>query len=532
MPLTATTPSSASFEPLTPTAFLDRSAEVFADRVAVVEGGPAGEQTTYAQLRDRCLRQAGALETLGVGPGDRVAVLAPNTRLLLESHYGVPYAGAVLVALNVRLAVDELAYVVGHAGCRVLLHDPSLADVAAAVAEAVDQPLHVVDGGEPYERLLQQAAPRRLPVDDERSLLALNYTSGTTGRPKGVMYHHRGAYLQALAMMTHFRLTSDSTYLWTLPMFHCNGWCFTWAVTAAGGTHVCLPRVEADAVWALLDDAQLAVSHLCAAPTVLTDLVNRPGRDAGGDRRVLVAVGGAPPSPSLLERCSALGLDITHLYGLTETFGPVVICDWRSEWDRLPTDEQAVRRARQGVGNTISCAVRVVDDRGGDVPRDGETMGEVALRGNNVMLGYYRDDAATSAAMPDGWLRTGDLGVLHPDGYLEIRDRAKDVIISGGENISSVEVEAVLVSHPSVLEAAVVPVPDDRWGERPAAWVTLKEGESATADELRAHVRDRLAGFKVPDRVEFADLPKTATGKIKKFQLREQAWAGHERVGG
>jgi fatty-acyl-CoA synthase len=343
------------------------------------------------------------------------------------------------------------------------------------------------------------------------------------------MYHHRGAYLQALAMSAHFGLGSGSAYLWTLPMFHCNGWCFTWAVTAAGGRHVCLPRVDPARVWQLLGSE--SVTHFCAAPTVLVSLVNDPTARPVAGRRITVAVGGAPPAPALLERCAELGLSVTHLYGLTETFGPIVICDWHPEWDTLGAAEQADRRARQGVANVVSRGVRVVDGEGRDVPRDGSTAGEVILRGNNVMLGYYRDAAATAAAAPDGWLRTGDLGVLHPDGYLEIRDRAKDVIISGGENISSVEVEAALASHPAVLEAAVIPVPDEKWGERPMAWVTLKQGRQVSAEELRQHVRERLAAFKVPDRVEFGELPKTASGKIRKFELRNAAWAGRERIG-
>jgi fatty-acyl-CoA synthase len=343
------------------------------------------------------------------------------------------------------------------------------------------------------------------------------------------MYHHRGAYLQALAMTAHFGLTSDTAYLWTLPMFHCNGWTFTWAVTAAGGTHVCLPRVDPDQVWKLLHAH--GITHFCAAPTVLITLAGFAGARPVTGRSVVVAVGGAPPAPALLERCATLGLAVTHLYGLTESFGPVAICDWRSEWNDLAPAEQAVRRARQGVGNVISGPVRVVDPYGGDVPSDGVTTGEVALRGNNLMLGYYRDPAATAAAVPDGWFRTGDLGVLHPDGYLEIRDRAKDVIISGGENISSVEVEAVLAGHPAVLEAAVIPVPDEKWGERPMAWVTVRDGAEVTAEELRGYVRERLAGFKVPDRIAFGPLPKTATGKIRKFELREAEWGDRRRIG-
>jgi fatty-acyl-CoA synthase len=306
-------------------------------------------------------------------------------------------------------------------------------------------------------------------------------------------------------------------------MFHCNGWSFTWAVTAAGGTHVCLPRVDPGRIWELLEEER--VTHLCGAPTVLTSLVHDPGAGPITGRRVTAAVGGAPPTPALLQRCADLGLDITHLYGLTESFGPVVICDWRGEWDQLPASEQAARRARQGVGNIIASGVRVIDSGGRDVPRDGATVGEVALHGNNIMLGYYRDPTATAGAIPDGWFRTGDLGVLHPDGYLEIRDRAKDVIISGGENISSVEVEAALASHPAVLEAAVVAAPSEKWGERPIAWVTLKAGREASVDELRQHVRARLAAFKVPDRIEFSALPKTASGKIRKVELRALARA-------
>lgn len=502
-----------SFEPLTPVAFLDRAAEVYTDRLAVVDGE---RRRTYAELHDRCRRQAGALIALGVAPGNRVAVLAPNSELLLEAHFGVAYAGGVLVSLNTRLSVDELAYIVDHSGARVLLHDPEQGAVAADLVERL--PGLVAVGGADYEARLTAATSTRRPVSDERGLLALNYTSGTTGRPKGVMYHHRGAYLQSLAMVDHFGLRTDTVYLWTLPMFHCNGWCFTWAVTAAGGTHVCLRRPDPEDVWRLV--AAEDVTTFCAAPTVLIALTeSAPARTSS--RPITVAVGGAPPTPALLERCAALGLHVTHLYGLTESFGPAVICDWRSEWDARPPAEQAALRARQGVANVIAGPVRVVDPDGRDVPRDGTTVGEVALRGNNVMLGYYRDEAATRAAVPDGWFRTGDLGVLHPDGYLEIRDRAKDVIISGGENISSVEVEATLARHPAVLEAAVVAVPHDRWGERPVAVVTLRAGRSASADELREHVRAHLAGFKVPDRVVFGTLPKTASGKVRKVELRD-----------
>lgn len=340
------------------------------------------------------------------------------------------------------------------------------------------------------------------------------------------MYHHRGAYLQALAMVGHTGLTASSVHLWTLPMFHCNGWCFPWAVTAAAATHVCLPKVEPSWIWELVREQ--GVTHLNGAPTVLSMIAYAP--EAGPvETPVAVATGGAPPSPAILRRMAELGFEVTHLYGLTETFGPAMICDWRPEWSDLDADAQARMKARQGVGNMIACAVRVLDDDGSDVPRDGATTGQIALRGNNVMLGYLDDDQATRDAAPDGWFRTGDIGVMHPDGYVELRDRSKDVIISGGENIASVEVEQAIADHPAVLEVAVIAVPDERWGEVPAAWVTLREGESATEDEIVEHVRGRLARFKAPKRVTFGELPKTSTGKIQKFVLRDEAWAGQER---
>jgi len=475
---------------------------------------------TYGRLLERSERLAGALASLGVAPGDRVAVLAPNTHLLLEAHYGVPLAGAVLVALNLRLAPAELAYMLEHSGATVLLHDESLAGKAREAAPSGAQ----LVGPDEYERFVTRSPRVSEPVEDERGLLSINYTSGTTGLPKGVMYHHRGAYLQALAMAHHAGLSPESVFLWTLPMFHCNGWCFTWAVTAAGGTHLCLPRVDPDEIWRLIRAE--GVTHLNAAPTVLSALAYHPEARPAALR---ICTGGAPPSPTLLVRLAELGMKVTHLYGLTETFGPVMVCEWHPEWDELPAERQAVLKARQGVGNVVSCEARVLGPEGLEVPPDAATLGEIALRGNNVMLGYFRAPEATEQAAPDGWFRTGDLGVLHPDGYVELRDRAKDVIVSGGENIASIEVERAIVSHPAVLEAAVVPVPDERWGERPVAFVTLKEGAAATEEEIRAHVRGRLAGFKVPDRVEFRELPKTSTGKIQKYVLREELWAGLER---
>jgi fatty-acyl-CoA synthase len=507
-----------SHEPLTPTAFLHRAAHVFADRVGVVDGDT---RFTYAEFLDRCRRFAGALRTMGIRSGDRVAVVAGNSHAMLAAHYAVPFAGAVLVALNTRVSASDMAYVLRHAGVSLLVHGEEFAPVArAAVAEAGTGVTLLRAGGDrdELEAAIAGAPAFEEPVADERAMLALNYTSGTTARPKGVMYHHRGAYLQALAMVAHMGLTSDSVYLWTLPMFHCNGWCFPWAVTAMGGVHLCLPRLEAGAIWRHLRES--GVTHLCAAPTVLTMTTSHA--DAGPlPKPVRIATGGAPPTPALLERLAQLGMDITHLYGLTETYGPAVICEWRSEWSREPAAAQARLKARQGVANVIGQQVRVVDGGGRDVPADATTMGEIAIRGNNVMLGYYRDEDATRQACPDGWFRTGDLGVMHPDGYVELRDRAKDIILSGGENIASVEVEQALATHAAVLEVAVVAGPDERWGEVPVAFVTLKDGATATAEELIRHARARLAGFKAPKRVVFGPLPKTSTGKVQKKTLRE-----------
>ncbi len=507
-----------SFEPLTPTAFLRRSARVFRDRIGVVDGGVS---FTYGEFLDYCLRFAGALRTLGTRPGDRVAIVAANTHVLLAAHYAVPFAGAVLVALNTRITPAEMAYIVDHSGASILIHDPQHAAVAerAATAAAARPKLACAGGDGELDALIRQSERVLHEVADERSLLAIDYTSGTTGRPKGVMYHHRGAYLQALAMALHMGLTSDSVYLWTLPMFHCNGWCFPWGVTAVGGVHLCLPKLSAAAIWQHMRES--GVTHFCAAPTVLTMTIWDPGasRLPGPVR---IGTGGAPPTPALLERLAELGMDVTHLYGLTETYGPAGICEWRSDWSRLPMSEQAKLKARQGVDNVIGQTMRVVDERGHDVPADAQTMGEIAIRGNNVMLGYYRDDEATRNSCPDGWFRTGDLGVMCADGYLELRDRAKDIIISGGENISSVEIERALTSHDAVLEAAVVAAPDAKWGEIPVAFITLKDGALATGAELIAHVRGKLAGFKVPKRIVFGALPKTSTGKVQKRDLRER----------
>ncbi|MEQ3550027.1 acyl--CoA ligase family protein [Pseudonocardia nematodicida] len=504
-----------SYEPLSPTSFLDRAAAAHGTRTAVVDGDL---RLTYAELRDRCRRLAGGLAALH--SGRPVAVLVPNTHVGLEATFAVPWSGAPLVAVNTRLAAGEVAWILEHSRASVLVHDPVFDDLVADALGRMAEPPQAVRVGADYERLITWGEPTAITPDDERALLSINYTSGTTGNPKGVMYHHRGAYLQALAMAGHTGLSPSSVHLWTLPMFHCNGWCFPWAVTAAAGTHVCLPRVEPARIWELVRDH--GVTHLNGAPTVLSMIAHAP--EAGPvETTVRVATGGAPPSPAILRRMAELGFEVTHLYGLTETFGPAMICDWQSEWNDLDSDAQARMKARQGVANMISCAARVITDDGTDAPADGETTGQIALRGNNVMLGYLRDDQATRDAAPDGWFRTGDIGVMHPDGYVELRDRAKDVIISGGENIASVEVEQAIADHPAVLEVAVIAVPDERWGEVPAAYVTLHEGATVTAEEIVEHVRGRLARFKAPKRVEFGELPKTSTGKVQKYVLRERA---------
>ncbi|MFG1924743.1 AMP-binding protein [Cryptosporangium sp. NPDC048952] len=500
-----------SWEPLSPTRFLDRSAAVFAHRTAVIDGDV---ELTYAQLHQRVDALTGVLAARGIGPGDRVAALCANSHVLLELHHAVPLRSAVLVALNTRLAPDELAYILEHSGASLLIATQEYAAIATELGERLGLPV-ILD----YENDLTSAEPARLETDDERALLAINYTSGTTGRPKGVMYHHRGAYLQSLAMAFHTGLGPRSTYLWTLPMFHCDGWCFPWAVTAAGATHLALRAVKPAEIWTALSRA----THFSAAPTVLTMIAEHPSA-APLERPVEATTGGAPPSPALLARMRRLNIEVTHLYGLTETFGPAVINVWQPEWDTLDDDARARRQARQGVPNVVASPLRVVDANGRDRPADGETIGELVIRGNDVMLGYYRDDEATEQASYDGWFRTGDLAVMHPDGYVEIRDRLKDVIISGGENIASVEVERVLDEHPAVVESAVVGAPHEKWGEIPVAFVTTRT--TVTEDELVRFARERLAGFKVPKRIVFSELPRTSTGKIRKNALRITAQEG------
>ncbi|GAA4241345.1 AMP-binding protein [Actinomadura meridiana] len=517
---------------LTPLAFLGRSAEVFPGKTAYVHGD---RRVPYAEFAAEATRLANALRASGIGPGDRVAYLAPNVPELLVAHFGVPLAGAVLVAINTRLAPDEVRHILAHSGAKVLVVDAALLASVGLPEDAppevvtIPAPGDAVTGGIAYAELLARGSDDPLPwaVADENAAISLNYTSGTTGRPKGVVYTHRGAYLNALGEVVHSGFTPASVYLWTLPMFHCNGWCTPWALAAVGGTQVCLRAVVAKDVWRLIDAE--GVTHLNGAPTVLLTIVNAAEAHPL-DRPLTVTTAGASPSPTIIAEMEGLGADIVHVYGLTETYGPYSVCEPQPGWPALDGADRARLLARQGVGMVQTDGLRVVDDDMNDVPADGETLGEIVMRGNNVMKGYYRDDEATTKAFRGGWFHSGDLGVRHSDGYIELRDRSKDIIISGGENISTVEVERAIVSHPAVLEVAVVAIPDDTWGERPKAFVVLRDGHAASGDDLIAHVRKSLARFKAPDVVEFVDaLPKTSTGKVQKFQLREMEWAGRDR---
>ncbi|MFT3866736.1 MAG: AMP-binding protein [Solirubrobacterales bacterium] len=509
--------SRSGFAALSPVRQLLRAVDVFAGRTAVAA---EGETYTYAELGERVERLAGVLRARGVGVGDRVALVLENTPHMLEALYACAGMEAVSVPVNFRLSEAELETIFEHSRPTVVIADPAfLATVDGALAAAEWEPTILVADRDGYEGELAAATPvPPRPPADEMTLLSINYTSGTTGKPKGVMYTHRGATLHSLGVIAEARLGPESTYLWTLPMFHCHGWAFTWAVTAVGARHVCLRRPDPVAAWRLVEEEK--VTHLCGAPTVILGLLGDPGAI---EREIDVFVGGAPPSPSVLARCEALGWNVTHLYGLTETYGPQVVCEWLPEWDELPDAERARRKARQGVATVVSIPLRVVDENGVDVPRDGETLGEVLLTGNNVTTGYYRDPEATAAAFLDGWFRSGDLAVHHPDGYIELRDRKKDIVITGGENVSTIEVEAAIAEDPGVAEVAIVGVPDERWGERLHAFVVAREGEEVTLERLQEIVGASLARYKVPRGVDLVDeLPKTATGKIQKFALRER----------
>ncbi|MGO9020623.1 MAG: acyl--CoA ligase family protein [Syntrophobacteraceae bacterium] len=528
------------FDVLTPVNFLSRSASIFADKVAVVY---EDKRYTYQEFYNRVNRLADALRKVGIGKGDKVAFMCPNIPAMLEAHYAVPMIGAALVSINIRLSSREVGYIINHSDSKVILVDNEFAHVIKSIMKDLTNITTVVNicdvsdemplTGMEYEQFLQTGsdAPIEPVVDDEYQLATINYTSGTTGLPKGVMYHHRGAYLNALGEAVEFSLNSQSNYLWTLPMFHCNGWCFTWAVTAVGGTHVCLRRVVADEIYRVIE--RESISHLCAAPTILIGMANFPGaKDIKFKRQLNVITAGAPPAPTVIKNMESLGVDVTQVYGLTETYGPHSICEWQAKWDGLSVDEKTRIKARQGVPYVHAQHMDVVDVAEPltltSVPRDAKTIGEIVMRGNNVMLGYYKDSGATDEAFAGGWFHSGDLAVVHPDSYVQIMDRKKDIIISGGENISTVEVESVIFQHPDVLEVAVIAVPDDKWGEVPKAFVVPKTGTNPTEQEIIDHCKQNLARFKAPKSVQFGELPKTATGKIMKFKLREIEWAGKE----
>ncbi len=511
--------------PLTPLDFARRARRLYADCEAVVDGD---QRFTYEAFFDRCDRWSAGLQSLGIRQGDRVAYIAPNTHAQLESFYAVPQTGAVLVPINYRLAPQDFAYLIQHSGARVVCAHPDYFDAIDSIRAEIPGVEHFValERTRPawldYEQMIAATAPAfTRPEIGENDLLTINYTSGTTSRPKGVMITHRNAYMNVVGTLLHFPMTSADRYLWTLPMFHANGWTFVWTVTAVGGTHICLPRVDPQAAFERI--ARESVTVLCAAPTVLISLANAPEdvrRKAYPGVRILTA--GAPPAAATIQRIEGeFGWDVTHIYGMTETSPFISICEPRSQHAGLSPQQRAVIKARQGVELITSGELRVLDTDGREVPRDGETLGEIVARGNVVMKGYFEDPQATALALRDGWMHTGDAAVVHPDGYVEIRDRLKDVIISGGENISSVEVESILLAHPAVQEVAVVGVPHEKWGEAPHAFVVPRSGASVTEMELREFARANMAHFKVPAAFTILrELPKTATGKIQKYVLR------------
>jgi fatty-acyl-CoA synthase len=522
----AATPARLALSPLN---FLRRNAEALGERPAVVHGE---RRMTYAELEQRCNRLASGLRARGLERHDRVAILAPNIPALLEVHYGVPLAGGVLVAMNTRLGADEIKHILTDSGSRLLLVDAQLVElVERADLDRIDTVV-IDDTGaddDPYEQLLASGspdAPESWPRDEDEPI-SINYTSGTTGKAKGAVYTHRGAYLRAHGVANEIKLGYDSVHLWTLPMFHCNGWCLTWAVTRAGGVHVCLRAVDPDRIWDLFESE--GVTHYSGAPTVHMNIVNHD-KAHRLDQHVTVPTGGSPPTPALLKRMRELNLHPIHLYGLTETYGPIMSCSWQPQWDECDLEEQARLLARQGHTYNGAELVRVVGEDMRDVPRDGTTVGEVVMRGNSVMLGYHNMADETEEAFRGGWFHSGDLAVWHPDGYVELRDRSKDIIISGGENISSIEVEQALAEHDAVLEAAVVATPDEKWGERPKAFVELKSGHEVSEADLISFCREQLAKFKCPSAVEFCALPRTSTGKVQKFVLREKEWQGREKA--
>ncbi len=524
------------FDVCTPVSFLARSAAVYGDKEAVVY---KERRFSYNEFHARVNRLASALIKIGIGKGDKVAFICPNTPPMLEAHFAVPKIGAVLVSINIRLSSREIAYIVNHSDAKVLFADngftggikPIINDLAKVktfvnICDISDE--LALDGME-YEQFLSTGSdvPVLCAVEDEYDIATINYTSGTTGLPKGVMYHHRGAYLNALGEVIETGLNFRSIYLWTLPMFHCNGWCFPWAVTAVGGTHVCLREVVPEEIFRLVESEN--VSHLCAAPTILIGMsAYAQSNHIKLTSRLETITAGAPPSPTIIQNMEAIGANITHVYGLTEVYGPHSVCAWQPKWDNLPPEKKAELKARQGVPYTVAQHMDVVYPGSmRPVPHDGKTMGEIVMRGNNVMLGYYKDPEATAKAFEGGWFHSGDLAVVHPDGYAQIMDRQKDIIISGGENISSVEVENTIYRHPDVQEVAVIPIPDPKWGEVVKAFVVPKKGRQPNAQDIIDFCRENIARFKAPKSIEFGELPKTATGKIQKFKLREKEWKNH-----
>ncbi|MDJ0895290.1 MAG: acyl-CoA synthetase [Alphaproteobacteria bacterium] len=526
--------NAANYVPLSPVGFLDRAAAVHPDRIALIHGAT---RRTWAETARRVRKLASALAKAGVGKGDTVAIITPNTPSIFECHLAVPMAGAVLNTINTRLDADTVAFILDHGEAKVFIADTELAPTIKQALSIVSGAPLVVDYDDPegpggerlgsveYEDFLaggdeNYAGP---PLGDEWDAICLNYTSGTTGDPKGVVYHYRGAYLNALGNILVWNIPQHPVYLWTLPMFHCNGWCFPWTITALAGTHVCLRQVSAANIYAAI--AEHGVTHFCGAPIVLNMIINATNAEKRPlPHTVEVMTAAAPPPAAVLEAIEAQGFRITHVYGLTEVYGPAVVCAWHEEWNALPSMEQAAVKARQGVRYPVLEGLMVADpDTLAPVPSDGETIGEVFMRGNIVMKGYLKNPATTEKSFSGGWFHTGDLGVMHEDGYIELKDRSKDIIISGGENISSIEVENALYKHPKVLEAAVVARPDEKWGESPCAFVTLKAGEEASEDEMIAFCRENMASYKIPRTIVFGELPKTSTGKVQKFVLREKA---------
>ena len=523
--------NAANYVPLTPLSWLNRARAVFPDHLAVVYGT---HRKTYAEYHERVTRLASALQKLGVQSGDVVATVLPNIPAQAEAHFGVPACGAVLNTINTRLESDTIAYILDHGAAKVVLVDPQFLPVVAQAIEDMVGPapivievaddqagVHHIGQYMEYEELLASGDPefRWIMPQDEWESIALNYTSGTTGRPKGVVYHHRGAYLNAMGQVISWRMALHPRYLTIVPLFHCNGWCHTWMMPALGGTVVCCRDITSKAIFDAIADE--GVTHFGGAPIVLNTLVNSPAADRRKfDHIVEVFTAGAPPAPATLAKIEPMGFNITQVYGLTEVYGPATECTWRGEWDHLQGDDRAAIKARQGVAMPIMEHITVVDEKMQQIPMDGKTQGEIVMRGNGVMKGYLKNPKATAEAFAGGYFHTGDIALQHPDTYVQIADRAKDIIISGGENISSVEVEGVLMAHPDVLLCAVVAKPDEKWGEVPCAFVELKDGHDASEADLIAFARQRLAGFKTPKKVVFQELPKTSTGKIQKFELR------------